>query len=89
MKNDTTINLDIVKSPSSKIKSVDFENLTFGNIFTDHMMVCDYENGEWQQPKIRPYGPIELEPSAKVFHYGQAVFEGMKGARTKSAAAIA
>lgn len=81
MKNDATIRIDIVKASSSKIESVDFENLIFGNTFTDHMMVCDYENGEWQQPKIRPYGPIELEPSAKVFHYGQAVFEGMKAFR--------
>ncbi|MFO8146197.1 MAG: branched-chain amino acid aminotransferase [Gillisia sp.] len=81
MKNDGNTSIDIVKAPSSKIKSVDFENLVFGNTFTDHMMVCDYENGEWQQPKIRPYGPIELEPSAKVFHYGQAVFEGMKAFR--------
>ena len=54
------------------------KNLTFGNIFTDHMFVCDYENGAWNNPRITPYAPITLDPSAKVFHYGQAVFEGMK-----------
>ena len=42
------------------------------------MFECDFENGEWQTPKIRPYQPIMFDPSAKVFHYGQAVFEGMK-----------
>ena len=42
------------------------------------MFVCDYKNGSWQAPEIKPYGPLELDPSAKVFHYGQAVFEGMK-----------
>lgn len=78
MKNADSIEIDIVKAPTSKISSVDFENLAFGHTFTDHMMVCDYKDGSWQQPKIRPYGPIELEPSAKVFHYGQAIFEGMK-----------
>lgn len=78
MKNDASIDIDFVKAPDSKIDAIDFENLSFGHIFTDHMMLCDYENGEWQTPKIRPYGPIELEPAAKVFHYGQAVFEGMK-----------
>lgn len=81
MRNDASIAIDIVKAQISKIGSVDFENLKFGHIFTDHMMVCDFEGGEWQKPKIKPYGPIELDPSAKVFHYGQAVFEGMKAYR--------
>lgn len=68
----------IKKATTSKIDTVDFDNLTFGNIFTDHMMACDYEGGEWKTPEIKPYGPIELEPSARIFHYGQAIFEGMK-----------
>ena len=70
--------IDIIKSPSSKINSVDFENLTFGNVFTDHMLVCDFKNGQWEKPVIKPYAPFMMEPSAKVFHYGQAIFEGMK-----------
>lgn len=70
--------IDIIKSPSSKINSVDFENLTFGNVFTDHMLVCDFKNGQWGKPVIKPYAPFMMEPSAKVFHYGQAIFEGMK-----------
>ena len=78
MKNGSTLQLEIEKASTSKIDSVDFDNLVFGNIFTDHMMVCDYKNGEWQNPKVMPYGPLQLEPSARVFHYGQAVFEGMK-----------
>ncbi len=78
MKQDASIDIEIVKAPSSKINSVDFENLKFGHIFTDHMVECDYEDGAWKTPVIKPYGNISLEPSAKVFHYGQAVFEGMK-----------
>ncbi len=73
-----THEIDIVKSNTSKIDQVDFENLVFGRTFTDHMFFCDYVDGEWQQPKISPYGPMSFEPSARVFHYGQAVFEGMK-----------
>jgi len=73
-----TYEIDIVKSNSSKLETVDFENLVFGRTFTDHMFYCDYKDGEWQQPKIVPYGPMTFEPSARVFHYGQAVFEGMK-----------
>tara|TARA_B100000929_G_scaffold99502_1_gene78183 strand:- start:680 stop:1654 length:975 start_codon:yes stop_codon:yes gene_type:complete len=42
------------------------------------MFVCEYKNGKWQTPEILPYGPLQMDPSAKVFHYGQAVFEGMK-----------
>lgn len=72
--NDITVNL----APGSKIDSVDFENLTFGNVFTDHMLICDYKNGVWDKPVIKPYEPFLIDPSAKVFHYGQAIFEGMK-----------
>ncbi|MBL86588.1 MAG: branched chain amino acid aminotransferase [Winogradskyella sp.] len=68
----------VVKSENSKINTVDFDNLTFGRVFTDHMFVCDFEDGKWQTPKIMPYQPMTIEPSARVFHYGQAVFEGMK-----------
>ncbi|WP_019038886.1 branched-chain amino acid aminotransferase [Psychroflexus tropicus] len=76
--NSTDIQLDITKTKASKIDQVDFSNLQFGKVNSDHMMYCDYIDGEWQTPKIVPYGPMEFEPSAKVFHYGQAVFEGMK-----------
>ncbi|WBL21439.1 branched-chain amino acid aminotransferase [Zunongwangia sp. HRR-M8] len=68
----------ITKTSTSKLSETDFSNLTFGKVFTDHMMVCDYKDGSWQTPEIVPYGPLSMDPSAKVFHYGQAVFEGMK-----------
>ena len=74
----TSQEIDIVKVPATKIHSIDFENLSFGNVFTDHMLVCDFINGAWQKPHIGPYEPFLLDPSAKVFHYGQAIFEGMK-----------
>ncbi len=68
----------IEKVSKSKINQVDFNNLSFGSVFTDHMLVCDYKNGAWEAPVIIPYQPISLEPSAKIFHYGQSIFEGMK-----------
>ena len=70
--------IEIIKATTSKINEVDFENLSFGSVFTDHLFECDYSNGEWQKPVIKPYAPFLLDPSAKVFHYGQAIFEGMK-----------
>ena len=71
-------NIEIVQVATSNIENVDFQNLAFGSVFSDHMLECDYKNGMWQTPKIVPYQPITLDPSAKIFHYGQSVFEGMK-----------
>ena len=78
MRNTLPQEIKITKANTSKIGQVDFKNLAFGKVFTDHMFVCDYVNGKWQTPEIIPYGPLTLDPSARVFHYGQAVFEGMK-----------
>ncbi len=73
-----TNKIEIIKAATTKINEVDFENLSFGAVFTDHLFECDFTNGEWQKPVIKPYQPFLLDPSAKVFHYGQAIFEGMK-----------
>lgn len=78
MEIDILKNVKITKVSQSKIDTFDFEDLKFGAKFTDHMLICEYKNGEWQQPEIKPYSPIQLDPSARVFHYGQAIFEGMK-----------
>ncbi len=78
MTNDLKYNIEVTKVTKSKINEVDFEHLSFGSVFTDHMLVCDYKNGEWSIPKIIPYQPITLDPSARIFHYGQSIFEGMK-----------
>lgn len=72
------VDIQIQPVNTSKIDTVDFNNLQFGRVFTDHMFECDYINGEWVNPTIKPYGPLTIDPSARVFHYGQAVFEGMK-----------
>lgn len=82
MSTDILNEIDIVKVTSSKINEVDFENLSFGNVFTDHMLICDFKDGAWQKPMIKAYEPFLLDPSAKVFHYGQAIFEGMKAYKT-------
>ena len=78
MSTTNTLEIDIVTVSESKINAVDFENLAFGNVFTDHMLVCDFKDGQWNRPTIKAYEPFLIDPSAKVFHYGQAIFEGMK-----------
>ncbi len=73
--------LDIKIERATKLKEIPGEDnsLLFGTIFTDHMFIMDYVEGKgWIDPRIVPYGPIELEPSAMVFHYGQEMFEGLK-----------
>ncbi len=70
--------INVEKSKTTKINDVDFDNLKFGSVYTDHMLVCDYKNGRWENPKITPYQPISLNPASKIFHYGQSIFEGMK-----------
>lgn len=66
-----------------KEKPADESKLGFGRIFTDYMLVVEYEDGKgWHDPKIMPYGPIELSPAAMVLHYAQEIFEGLKAYRT-------
>ncbi len=77
------LNIKVEKIAVPKSKP-DVNNLAFGTIFTDHMFVMDYTEGEgWHDPRIIPYQPITLEPSAMVFHYGQEMFEGMKAYKAK------
>jgi len=72
------------KAAQSKIQSVDWDNLPFGKIFTDHMFVMEYANGTWQQGEILPFGPIDMHPAMSAIHYGQSIFEGMKAYRNQA-----
>ena len=74
----TPTKITVQKTPASRINEVNFNSLQFGSVFSDHMFSCDFKDGRWQDPVIQPFGPLTISPAAKVFHYGQAVFEGMK-----------
>ena len=73
--------IEIQKSTNLKAKP-DAANLTFGKVFTDHMLVMEHDEDGWHDAKIVPYGPFAMEPSSMVIHYGQTVFEGLKAYRT-------
>ncbi|MCD7946320.1 MAG: branched-chain amino acid aminotransferase [Clostridiales bacterium] len=74
------IRIELTKTP--KEKPTDESALGFGKIFTDHMFLMNYTDGQgWHDARIAPYGPIALDPSAMVLHYAQEVFEGMKAYR--------
>jgi branched-chain amino acid aminotransferase len=76
-----TAEIKITKVKESRVSQVDLENVTMGFNFTDHMFICDYENGEWQNPRIEPLALIPTHPAAMALHYGQAIFEGMKATK--------
>ena len=68
----------VQKITTSKLSDIDFANLKFGRDFSDHMLVADFKDGSWSTAQIMPYQPLAFSPAASVFHYGQAIFEGLK-----------
>jgi branched-chain amino acid aminotransferase len=73
----------IIRTATKKARPKD-SDLAFGTDFTDHMFVADFEEEKgWYDPRIEPYGPFPLDPAAAVLHYGQSLFEGLKGFRGK------
>ena len=58
------------------------EKLGFGKVFTDHMLLVDWEQGKgWYDARIVPFGNISLHPASTVLHYGAEIFEGLKAYR--------
>ncbi len=74
-------NFPVTPVEQSRLSQVDFGNLGFGTIFSDHMFSMVYEDGAWKNPEIQPYQPIALEPGVAMLHYGQTVFDGYKAFR--------
>jgi branched-chain amino acid aminotransferase len=84
----TALRIDLQKTSKSRLSELDLKNLQFGKYFSDHMFVADFIDGEWKTASIMPYGKMELSPSTSAFHYGQAIFEGMKAYRSESGDAV-
>ena len=66
---------------NSRLASLDFKNIPFGHVFSDHMFVADYADGEWKNFEILPFGYIPMHPANLAIHYGQSIFEGMKASK--------
>jgi len=73
-----TAEIIVRKTRHSRLEQVDFNNLEFGKYISDHMLICDYADGEWLAPQIVPFANLSMSPSTLALHYGQTVFEGMK-----------
>lgn len=78
MSENISAKFQVHRTQQSRIPQVDFDNLKFGQILSDHMLVAEYANGEWKEAEIVPYGDFTLSPSISALHYGQAIFEGIK-----------
>lgn len=76
--------IEIAIHPTAKRKPRPASNapLGFGQLFTDHMFVADYEEGRgWHSARVIPYGPLAIDPAASVLQYAQELFEGFKAIR--------
>lgn len=74
----STMDIHVQKVEKSRINQLDPNNIQFGKLYADHMLIANYEDGEWKQPEIVPFGNLSLSPATTFMHYGQAIFEGVK-----------
>jgi len=74
-------NIKITKTSQTSIDKVDFDDIKFGHLFSDHMFMVDYEDGAWKDPQIIPTQELSLHPGNMALHYGQSIFEGMKATK--------
>ena len=72
------MDISITKTKQSKLNSIDFNNIPFGQYTSDHMFVMDYADGQWSNFRIVPYQGFTIEPQSKALQYCQCIFEGMK-----------
>jgi branched-chain amino acid aminotransferase len=83
-----TQKISIEKVKQSRLSQVDFSNIPFGKIYTDHMFIADYRKGEWGNSRIVPYGYMPISPATPALHYGQSIFEGMKAIKNSDGEAL-
>ncbi len=75
---------EVIIDPGLKLAIAEYklpETFGFGNVMAPVMAKCTYEKGTWGALELLPYGPISMYPTAKVLHYAQEIFEGMKAYR--------
>ena len=76
--NASNFNVEIQQTANSRLATMDFDNIQFGRVFSDHQFAVDFKNGEWTDARIVPYGEVPMSMAISAIHYGQSIFEGMK-----------
>ena len=84
----STQTIPVTLNTNPKLPTYNMDEIAFGKNFTDHMLVADYENGEWKNVVIKPYAPFEVDPSCATLHYGQTIFEGIKAFKNNKGEAV-
>ncbi len=79
-----TQSIKIKRTEHTRISEVDFSNIPFGKIYSDHMLMADYSGKEWKNFEIVPYDYLRIMPGCSCLHYGQSIFEGLKAYKTAS-----
>lgn len=69
--------MEIIRTTAPKQKTPE-DQLGFGRVFSDHMFIMEYIDGQWTNKRIQPYGNLSISPAANILHYAQEVFEGLK-----------
>lgn len=72
---------EVTQTKSSRLSTVDFGNIPFGKVISDHMFVVDFDGKQWVNARIEPFADLSLSPSNLALHYGQSIFEGMKATK--------
>lgn len=80
--------ISIQKIAKTRISEVDFKNIPFGKVYSDHMFMADYKDGQWQNFRIVPYGYMPMSPATPALHYGQSIFEGLKAYKNENGEAL-
>ena len=81
-----TMKINVRPVLNSRINQIDFNNIDFGKVYSDHMFIADYYKGQWQDFRIEPYDMLSFTPGSAILHYGQSVFEGMKAYKSQEGA---
>ncbi len=81
-------NIKITPTKNSRIAEFDQNNITFGKQYADHMLIADYDQGEWQSCEIVPFGNMSMHPATTFIHYGQSIFEGIKAYKNNKGEAL-
>ena len=83
-----TPDISITAASTSKISQIDFNDIQFGQVYSDHMFVADYANGQWNDLQVVPFANMAFNPALIALHYGQSIFEGIKAYKSSSGEAL-
>ncbi len=83
-----TLDISVTRAETSKIDQVDFDNIEFGKVYSDHMFVTDYTDGQWSDLRVEPFAQMSFSPALAALHYGQSIFEGIKAYKSAEGEAI-